>query len=260
MSSCKLTNKIYRGNCIDLILNLNNKFDVLLTDSPQYRLINENIKVEGRTDIIRKADFDLFDSYDDFISFTKNWIVRSTTKMKEDSSIWIFFAEHYSNDLINILNRYGWKHKDTFYWHKSNPVPRYRKTGFLSSVETALLFIRGKPTFNFLGQNDMHDFMETPICIGKERLKDNENKTLHPTQKPIKLIKHLLKITSNPGDWVLDPFTGTGTTNCACKMLKRNCIGIEKEPKYYDKAIKRLEDTQLDRNFERNGVSSWIMN
>lgn len=247
-------NKIILGNCINVLKKIEDKVDLVLTDPPQYRLINPNIKFKTRTDFIRKTKFDLFKSYDFFSLFTESWIKLCSNLMKKNSTMYISYAEKYSNDLINICNKYGLKYFDTFYWHKTNPMPQVRKRNFLSSVETTLIFTKGIYTFNFLKQNEMHDFMELPLCMGNERLKNKVGRTLHPTQKPLKLIKHFVKISSNIDDKVLDPFSGTGTTNVACKMLNRKCLGIEINEEYYLPSIKRLN--KINRN--KSGVISWL--
>ena len=247
-------NKIILGNCLNILKLIDDEVDLVLTDPPQYRLINKNIILGNRKDVVRTVKFDLFDSYDKFLLFTEKWIKLCSKLMKKDSTMYISYAEIYSNDLINICNKYGLKYFDTFYWHKTNPMYQIRKRNFRSSVETTLIFNKGNYTFNFLEQNEMHDFMELPICQGKKRLKNKEGTTLHPTQKPLKLIKHFVKISSNIDDKVLDPFSGTGTTNVACKMLNRKCLGIEINEEYYLPSVQRLKQI----NKTKSGVISWL--
>jgi len=175
--------------------------------------------------------------------------------MEKNGVLGIWFAEAYGGDLINLCKKHSLTYFDTFYWHKTNPMPQVRKRHFLSSVETCLFFTKGKDyTFNFSNQNNMHDFIELPICMGKKRLKDKIGNTLHPTQKPLKIIEHLIKIFSNVNDKVLDLFSGTGTTNVACKKLNRKCLGIESNEEYYLASIERLN--QINRT--KSGVLCWI--
>jgi len=247
-------NKIIHENCLNILKLIDDRVDLVVTDPPQYKLINKNIKLNNRKDFVRKAGFDLFDSYKDFIIFTEKWIKLVSNLMNKDSTIYISYAEQFSNDLINICKKYSLSFFDTFYWHKTNAVPQVRKRNFCSSVETTLVFTKGNYIFNFLKQNEMHDFMELPILVGKRRLKNKEGGTLHPTQKPLKLIKHFVRISSNIGDKVLDPFSGTGTTNIACKMLNRKCLGIESNEEYYLASVKRLNKI----NRTQSGVLSWL--
>jgi len=248
-------NKIVLGDCFKVLKRIDDIVDFIITDPPQYRLINDNIEFNTRKSVIRKVEFDNFSNYQTFILFTALWIKLCSKILKDNGVIGIFYAEIFSNDLIEICNKYELEYFDTFYWHKINPMPQVRKRNFVSSVETCLFFVKNKRyTFNFLGQNDMHDFMELPICAGKERLKDDNNETLHPTQKPIKLIEHFIKIFTNSGEKVVDPFSGTGTTNIACKCLNRNCLGIEKNQLYHKKSIKRLNNV----NISKSGVLKWL--
>jgi site-specific DNA-methyltransferase (adenine-specific)/modification methylase len=123
-------------------------------------------------------------------------------------------------------------------WHKTNPTPKIHKVSFLNSCELMVCVWNKGHTWNFSRQNEMHNFIETPICMGKERLKDPK----HPTQKPIRVLQKVVKIASNKGDIVLDPFMGVGSVGVAALRLGRRFLGIEIEEKYYKAAEKRLEE------------------
>jgi site-specific DNA-methyltransferase (adenine-specific)/modification methylase len=92
-------------------------------------------------------------------------------------------------------------------WHKTNPAPKFRRAGFLNSCELIVCMWNKGHTWNFTKQNEMHNFIESPICMGNERLKDPK----HPTQKPVSVLKKLINIASNEGDMILDPFAGVGS-------------------------------------------------
>lgn len=129
---------------------------------------------------------------------------------------------------------------DTFQfmvWHKTNPAPKFRKAGFLNSCELIVCLWNKGHTWNFGKQNEMHNFIETPICMGNERIKEPK----HPTQKPLKVMRRLIELASLPGDVVLDPFAGVASTGVAALELGRKFIGIEKDPSFYDASCKRLE-------------------
>lgn len=123
-----------------------------------------------------------------------------------------------------------------FVWHKKNPVPKFRKAGFLNACELIVCMWNKGHTWNFGKQSEMHNFFESPICMGPERLKTPK----HPTQKPVNLLKHLIKLATNEGDVVLDPFMGVGSTGVAAVELNREFIGIEIEKEYTEAAKKRL--------------------
>jgi len=129
-----------------------------------------------------------------------------------------------------------------FVWHKSNPVPKVRRQGFLNSCELIVCMWNRGHSWNFGRQSEMHNFFEGPICMGPERLKDPK----HPTQKPVRLLEHLIGIASNPGDTVLDPFMGVGSTGAAAIKLERNFIGMEVDESYFKAAQKRLFEFEAD--------------
>ena len=122
-------------------------------------------------------------------------------------------------------------------WHKTNPIPNIRKSSFLNSCELIVCLWNKGHTWNFTKQNEMHNFIESPICMGKERLKNPK----HPTQKPVKILEHIIKIASNPNDIVCDMFMGVGSTGAACKNLGRRFLGIEYDNIYYNAAVERLK-------------------
>lgn len=132
---------------------------------------------------------------------------------------------------------------DTFQymvWHKTNPVPKIRKAGFLNSCELIICVWNKGHIWNFQNQKDMHNFFESPICMGNERLKNPK----HPTQKPVKLLERIVKIATNAGDVVFDPFMGVGSSGVAALKLERQFIGFELDKPYYNAAIKRLDVVQ----------------
>ena len=106
---------------------------------------------------------------------------------------------------------------------------------FANSMEMMVHFSKGTPkTWNHKPVNEMHNFIQTPICMGHER-------TAHKTQKPLKVCLPYIEISSNEGDLILDPFMGSGTTAVAAKMLKRNFIGFELNPEFHAIACDRVK-------------------
>ncbi len=213
----------------------NNSVDFILTDPP-YNLSKYstgNMKFEWRTDINNDLaewdkNFDPAELKDEFLRI-----------LKPTGNIFAFCS-------YNLIGRW---HEvfdpifDTFQffvWHKTNPVPKFRKAGFLNSCELIVCMWNKGHTWNFGKQNEMHNFFESPICMGPERLKEPK----HPTQKPVKLLKHLINIASKKGDIVLDPFMGVGSTGVAALEMERKFIGIEIDKEYFDAAKKRLSRVQ----------------
>jgi len=211
--------------------------DFILTDPP-YNLSQYstgNMKFDWRSDINNDLaewdkNFDPADIKEDFIRM-----------LKPTGNIFAFCS-------YNLIGRW---HEifdpifDTFQffvWHKSNPVPKFRKAGFLNSCELIVCMWNKGHIWNFGKQHEMHNFFECSICMGTERLQAPK----HPTQKPVRLLKHLIKIASNKGDVVLDPFMGVGSTGVAALHTDRRFIGIEIEKEYFDAAKTRIESIQPD--------------
>jgi modification methylase len=134
-------------------------------------------------------------------------------------------------------------------WRKANPMPNFRGTRFANAHETLVWASRSegaKYTFNYEALKALNDDLQMrsdwflPICTGRERLKDAEGRKAHSTQKPQALLHRVLVATTNPGDVVLDPFFGSGTTGAVAKMLGRRWIGIEREEGYRRLAEERI--------------------
>lgn len=146
----------------------------------------------------------------------------------------------YSKEEIIFLKRaienYGAYWKSEIIWHKTNPTPNFRKRSYTSSVEAIGFAVKEKSKFifNYKTQKEMHNFLESGICQGLER-------TEHPTQKPLWIIKHFIEISSNENDIVLDCFLGSGTTAVACMKTNRNYIGIELNEEYIKIAENRIQ-------------------
>lgn len=129
---------------------------------------------------------------------------------------------------------------DTFQyvvWHKTNPIPKIRRAGFLNSCELIVCMWNKGHTWNFTNQKEMHNFIQSPICMGRERVKE----PTHPTQKPVKVLERLIRIASNVGDVVFDPFMGVGSVGVASLKLGRRFIGIEIDESYFKAAETRLK-------------------
>ncbi len=231
----KLT--LINDDCFDSLKKIpDNSIDLILTDPPYNiaKYSTGNLKFDWRSDINNDlAEWDLkqLNPADLICEFKRI--------LSPKGNIFIFCS-------YNIIGEY---HKifdpefDTFQfmvWHKSNPVPNFRKSSFLNSCELIVSCWNKGHTWNFTNQKDMHNFFECGICMGKERIKDENGKSLHPTQKPVKLLEKIIKIASNENDVVLDCFNGVGSTGEAALKLNRRYIGIEIDKKYFEESKKRL--------------------
>lgn len=219
--------------------------DLIITDPP-YNIANDRIfDPEGRAAF--SQDYGEWDKYTkkDFLELFPKWCTEWWRILKPQGSGYVFVADRYLSHLRDALEETGFQIKSTLTWHKTNPGTQNPKTNYKSSVEFILFFTKGEGghTFNWLGDKGsiMHNFIEHPICEGKERLDDAKGKTLHPTQKPEGVIRHLMERSSNPGDTVFDGFAGVFTTAKVAKDSGRKSISIEKELTFYEAGKHRLE-------------------
>lgn len=210
--------------------------DLILTDPPYNiaKYSTGNMKFDWRSDINNDlAEWDLTELN------PKDLIDEFKRILKPNGNIFIFCS-------YNIIGEY---HKvfdpefDTFQfmvWHKTNPVPNFRKSSFLNSCELIISCWNKGHTWNFTNQRDMHNFIESGICMGAERIKDKNGKSLHPTQKPVAILEKIVKIASNENDVVLDCFNGVGSTGEASLKNNRRYIGIEINKEYMNATEIRL--------------------
>jgi site-specific DNA-methyltransferase (adenine-specific)/modification methylase len=237
------------GDALKVLSKMKTRVDAVIVDPP-YNTANKNTKVlKGRK--ARSSDFGKWDYFtnDEYLSFTEEWIKLTKPILKENGNLLIFSKLEYISDIKRIYEKLGFKHHGTMIWHKTNPAPQIRKNGFLSSCEAILWATNGfdnkkiSYTFNFSKQNEMHNFIQTPICMGHER-------TAHPTQKPKKVLSHLVKIFTNEKDLILDCFAGSGTLAEVADELKRDSINIENDPNYFKIMKERLKKIKGVKNFK----------
>jgi site-specific DNA-methyltransferase (adenine-specific)/modification methylase len=217
--------------------------DLVLTDPPFNIATEREFNLDGRNN--RSQDFGEWDKHEaetEFRSLFFTWATEWERILRDQGSGYAFCSYRYVSYLKEALEEAGLRVHVMVTWHKKNPGPQIEHVTFRSSCEHLLFFTKGKSghSFHWQGENEMHDFIEWPICSGSERLSDAKGNTLHPTQKPAKLLAHFIEISSNRGDTVFDGFSGVGSTGAASKELKRKFIGIEKDPTYFAAMQRRL--------------------
>jgi len=245
-------NKIVCCDCLESLKHIeDNSVDLVLTDPPynldfeKYRNLTDN----GR--YFHNVDNLSWDKYIDLKELGKIIFPEFDRIVKDSGSVIIFAPQEWAYYYYEPAIKNNFVFKCQIIWIKSNPIPQLRHKNYRSAHENIVWFAKYKKekcpyTFNFINQQEMKNVFEFPILSGSERLRDKNNRALHPTQKPLKLIRKLIKIHSNPSDLVLDCFIGSGTTAVACKQLSRNFIGFEINPRYCEIANKRLEQTNLN--------------
>ncbi|GAC1338018.1 MAG: site-specific DNA-methyltransferase [Acetobacteraceae bacterium] len=194
-------------------------------------------------------DWDRFADFPAYDAFTRAWLAECRRLLRKDGTIWVIGAYHNIFRIGAILQDLGFWILNDVIWRKSNPMPNFRGRRFTNAHETLIWAARGQDSryrFNYQAMKSLNDDLQMrsdwtlPLCTGPERLRNQHGLKLHPTQKPEALLHRILLASTSPGDIVLDPFLGTGTTAAVAKRLHRHFIGIERHPAYAEAAIGRV--------------------
>jgi modification methylase len=194
-------------------------------------------------------DWDKFDSFAAYDAFTRDWLKEARRILKPSGTIWVIGSYHNIFRVGATLQDQGFWILNDIIWRKANPMPNFKGTRFTNAHETLIWASqseKAKYTFNYRAMKTLNDELQMrsdwvlPICGGQERLKKGGTK-VHPTQKPEALLYRVMLACTKPGDVVLDPFFGTGTTGAVAKRLGRKWIGIEREDSYIEAALERIE-------------------
>jgi len=242
--------RILMGDCIQLMRSLPDAcVDLVFADPPyNLQLGGELFRPDGSHVDAVTDDWDKFDSLAQYDAFTRAWLAEAHRILKPDGAIWVIGSYHNIFRVGAALQDLGFWILNDIVWRKANPMPNFRGTRFTNAHETLIWASKGegaKYTFNYRSMKTLNDELqmrsdwEFPICGGGERLKKDGAK-VHPTQKPEALLYRVLLASTKPGDVVLDPFFGTGTTGAVAKRLGRQWIGIEREAGYTAAARERI--------------------
>jgi modification methylase len=245
------TNRVLVGDCIEELRKLPSESVDLVFADPPYNLQlaaellrPNNTRVDGVDDA-----WDKFSSFAAYDHFCRAWLAECRRILKPDGAIWVIGSYHNIFRLGVALQDLGFWIQNDVVWRKVNPMPNFRGKRFTNAHETLIWASRdqkSRPTFNYESLKALNDDIQMrsdwlfPICAGPERLKDEGGRKAHPTQKPEALLGRVLLATTNPGDVVLDPFFGTGTTGAMARRLGRRWIGIERDADYVRAARDRI--------------------
>jgi modification methylase len=248
-------NTIIDGDCIDVMNSLPEASVDLIFADPPYNLQlkgdlhrPDNSKVDAVDD-----HWDQFASFQVYDKFTREWLAAARRLLKPDGAIWVIGSYHNIFRVGTAMQDAGLWILNDVVWRKSNPMPNFRGMRLTNAHETMIWASKtekSKYTFNYEALKALNEGIQMrsdwvlPICNGGERLKDDNGDKAHPTQKPESLLHRVLVGSTNPGDVVLDPFFGTGTTGAVAKKLGRNFIGIEREAAYRKFAQKRIDNAR----------------
>jgi modification methylase len=242
--------RIIRGDCIAAMRALPAKsVDMIFADPPyNLQLGGDLARPDGsHVDAVTDA-WDKFDSFADYDRFTRAWLAEARRVLKDDGTLWVIGSYHNIYRVGSAVQDLGYWILNDIVWRKANPMPNFRGTRFTNAHETLIWASMGEKaryTFNYRSMKTLNDELqmrsdwEFPICAGPERLKKDGHK-VHPTQKPEALLYRILLACTQPGDVVLDPFFGTGTTGAVAKRLGRHWLGIEREDAYIAAAQERI--------------------
>ena len=263
-------NEIYLGDSLN-ILNDETKIEdnsiQLIFADPPYNLSGNGLKLTnnktGGDYFMINEEWDKM-SDEEYINFTNEWIRASKRVLKPNGSIFICCSYHNIGECMMGLKNNGFKINNIITWQKTNAMPNLTRRVLTHSTEFIIWAVKGKGwVFNYEvlkelnpevtkdgKKKQLRDVWQIPLCQGKERLKDENNKALHPTQKPQELLKRIILGFSNEEDIVLDPFAGSGTTPYVAKKYNRYYIAIEKERKYYEAILKRISKPNKEYNIK----------
>ncbi len=247
-------NQILLGDCIERLERLPAESVDLVFADPPYNLQLEGTLSRPDQSLVDGVDnaWDKFSSFGDYDQFTRAWLAAVRHAMKPNATIFVIGSYHNIFRVGAILQDLGFWILNDIVWRKTNPMPNFRGRRFTNAHETLIWAAKDASakayTFNYealkAGNDDcqMRSDWLFPICTGAERLKNDKGAKVHPTQKPEALLARALLAASNPGDLVLDPFFGSGTTGAVAKRLGRSFIGIERDADYAAAARARIAE------------------
>ena len=254
-------NRIISGDCIEAMRSLpEGSVDMVFADPPY------NLQLEGelhrpnnsRVDGVEEA-WDRFDDFASYDRFSEAWLAAARRLLKPEGTLWVIGSYHNIFRVGARLQDLGYWILNDVVWRKTNPMPNFRGRRFTNAHETMIWCAKDREAryrFNYEAMKSLNDDLQMrsdwllPICNGGERLKDRDGRKAHPTQKPEALLHRVILASTQPGDLVLDPFFGTGTTGVVAKRLGRSYIGIERDRGYIAVAEKRLGATPANTDIE----------
>ena len=249
------------GDCVEILSSLpSHSVDAVFADPPYNLQLGgdlhrpDNSLVDAVDD-----DWDKFSDFATYDKFTYNWLKEAKRVLKPDGALWVIGSYHNIFRVGNILQNLGFWILNDVVWCKTNPMPNFRGKRFTNAHETLIWASTSpdaKPCFNYEAMKNLNDEKQMrsdwilPICSGKERLRTESGEKVHSTQKPEALLYRVITSSTKPGDIILDPFFGSGTTGAVAKQLGRHYIGIERDKVYAKHAEKRIASIEAPTSSE----------
>jgi len=246
--------QVIHGDCLEILETLPEKsVDLVFADPPYNLQLQQDLWRPNMTRVDAVDDgWDRFADFAEYDRFTHTWLQACRRVLKDSGTLWVIGSYHNIYRVGRVLMDLGYWILNDVVWIKTNPMPNFRGVRFTNAHETLIWVQKNKGaryTFNYQTMKSLNDGLQMrsdwilPICNGKERLKINGSKA-HATQKPEALLYRIILSSSNPGDVVLDPFFGTGTTGAVAKKLHRHWLGIEQDEGYIRIARERVAAIQ----------------
>ena len=243
--------QILLGDCVPVMQMLPTASVNCIFADPPYNLQLRGELRRPNDSIVDGVDdeWDRFTDFAEYDRFTRAWLGECRRLLQKDGTIWVAGAYHNIFRIGVILQDLGFWILNDVIWRKSNPMPNFRGRRFTNAHETIIWAARGRDSryrFNYQAMKSLNDDLQMrsdwliPLCTGPERLRNQHGLKLHPTQKPEALLHRIMLASTLPGDVMLDPFLGTGTTAAVAKRLHRHYIGIERHPAYVEAALGRV--------------------
>jgi modification methylase len=251
-----IENKIVLGDCIEVLNQMpEESVDLIFADPPyNLQLAGELLRPNNSKVMGVDNDWDQFNSFKDYDEFSKKWLKACQRVLKQTGSLWVIGSYHNIFRIGSVLQDLGFWILNDIIWRKTNPMPNFRGRRFTNAHETLIWCGKNSSakgyTFNYDSMKSLNEGLQMrsdwllPLCTGAERLKRNGHKA-HPTQKPESLISRVILSTSKPGDLIVDPFSGSGTTAAVAKRFSRQFIGIEQSKEYVEISRQRLQAVQV---------------
>jgi modification methylase len=249
---CPSSARIVVGDCVAEMSKLPaGSVDLVFADPPYNLQLKGDLKRpdESHVDAVNN-DWDKFSSFAAYDDFTRAWLLACRRIMKPSATLWVIGSYHNIFRVGAIMQDLGFWVLNDIVWRKTNPMPNFRGRRFTNAHETMIWAARDESakgyTFNYEALKAANEDVQArsdwliPLCTGEERLKGADGKKVHPTQKPEGLLARVLLSSSKPGDLVIDPFNGTGTTGAVAKRLGRRYIGFERDKAYAAAAVDRI--------------------